>query len=149
MPLTRLHSHAVTPRDDEKARRMWNMYLDREDSKVVGKWSACAGGLWNIAVCRCGVECDLPSVVSSPRPVCGTAEKLHDVHRLRLPLHHVWSILGPVHPCATGEAVAVACSISLSLSRTHTSLHPHLGSKLSCKTQCLEHPLVAALLHRL
>lgn len=37
----------------------------------------------------------------------------------------------------------------VSLSHTHTSLHPYLSSKLSCKTQCLEHPLVAALLHRL
>lgn len=86
-------------RDDEKGRRMWNMYLEREDSKVVGK-----------GLTRTGFRMPLSSfarwlwtLVSDFRSVRRTAEELHDLHRLWLPLYCVRPILGPLHSHRTGQ----------------------------------------------
>lgn len=88
-------------RDDEKGRRMWNMYLEREDSKVVGKSLTMKGFRSTLS----SFTYWMWPLVSRPsfRSVCRTAEKLHDLHRLRLPLHCVRPILGPLHSYCTGQ----------------------------------------------
>lgn len=82
---------------------MWSKYLEREDSKIVGKW-ACA-----VQAPAAGAGCWLPLPVAdaahrhSRRPVCGAAEELADLQPLRLLLHCLRPLLGPVSAHRQGD----------------------------------------------
>lgn len=72
---------------------MWNLYLEREDSKVVGKSGApMAPGDGSTLI-----------LSSCLRSVCGTVEKQRDLHLLRLHFHRLRPVLGFVHPAGSGE----------------------------------------------
>lgn len=79
---------------------MWSKYLEREDSKIVGKCTASRQCV--IMVCPGWIM-----ELLSSRLICGAAEELADLQPLWLLLHCLRPLLGSVAPHRQGERAHV------------------------------------------